>query len=252
MPQLHIDSVEVRFGALTALAGIDIAVESSAVTGIVGPPGAGKTTLCNVVAGNQRPRAGRIVLGGQDVTTLAPHRRARLGLARTFEQIEVMEHLTVRENILVAAEIRRRWARDGINSMALTEEVMGQVGLRALSRVPCDMLPPGTTRLVEVARALATRPSVLVLDAPTGGLNQAETANLLALLGKVAADGVAVLLVEQDLATVADACHYVYALGGGRVLAAGTPEDIGTDPAMRAATVDAAANPASKRRAPVG
>jgi branched-chain amino acid transport system ATP-binding protein len=184
--RLEIRGIDVRFGSVSALRQVDLSAEAGAVTGLIGSAGAGKTTVFNVITGQQKPQAGTVVLDGQDVTSLPPHRRARLGIARTFERLEVFGSLTVRENILVAAEMRRRWSRDGANTRKVADDVMEELGLRALSRVRCDGLPPGLARLVEVGRALATRPSVLLLDEPSAGLDAAgrqelwETVSVLA------------------------------------------------------------------------
>jgi branched-chain amino acid transport system ATP-binding protein len=210
-------------------------VEEGALTGLIGPNGAGKTTLFNVITGLQKAHRGRVVLDDTDITALAPHRRARLGIARTFQRLEVFGSLTVRENILVAAEIRRRWARDGSNPRTVAEAVMDEVGLRSMARVRCDTLPTGMARLVEVARALATQPRILLLDEPSSGLDEHETDELGALLLRLADRGVGVLLVEHDVELVMGVCARIFVLDFGRILAAGTPEEIRADPDVRAA-----------------
>ncbi len=234
MTRLEVSGIEVRSGGTTAIDGVDLSAAAGEVTGLVGPAGAGKTTLFNVITGLQRPSAGRVRLDGQDITTLAPHRRARLGMARIIQRLEAFGSLTVRENILVAPEIRRRWARDGSNSLKVTDEVMAEVGLRALSRERCDTLPTGLARLVEVARALATRPNLLLLDEPSAGLDERETEGLAALLVRLAAQDIAVLLVERNVDMAMAACQLVHVLDSGRVLAVGSPSEIERDPAVRA------------------
>ncbi|HAM03244.1 MAG TPA: ABC transporter ATP-binding protein, partial [Acidimicrobiaceae bacterium] len=196
---------------------------------------AGKTTLFNVVTGLQKANQGEIRLEGQDIGHLPPHRRARLGIARTFQRLEVFGSLTVRENILVAAEIRRRWARDGSNPRRVADEVIGLVGLGPVARVRCDTLPTGMARLVEVGRALATRPKVLLLDEPSSGLDDKETDDLGALLERLAEQGTAVLLVEHDVELVMSVCARIHVLDFGRILAVGTPAEIQADPDVRAA-----------------
>jgi branched-chain amino acid transport system ATP-binding protein len=242
--RLDVAGVEVRFGGVVALRGVDLTVEPESVTGLIGPNGAGKTTLFNVVTGLQKAQSGRIRLDGQDISSLPPHRRARLGIARTFQRLEVFGSLTVRENILVAAEIRRRWARDGSNPRKVADEVIAQVGLSPVSRVRCDTLPTGMARLVEVGRALATRPSVLLLDEPSSGLDEQETDELGALLGRLAAQGVAVLLVEHDVELVMSVCRRIHVLDFGRILAVGTPAEIQADPDVRAAYLGTEESPA--------
>lgn len=235
MARLEVRGVDVRFGGVTALQKVDLDAPAGQVTGLIGPNGAGKTTLFNVVTGLQKPQGGRVLLDSKDVTVLPPHRRARLGIARTFQRLEVFGSLTVRENILVAAEIRRRWSRDGSNTRKVADEVMAEVGLRAFSRERCDTLPTGLARLVEVARALATRPAVLLLDEPSSGLDEQETDELAALLGRLAERDMAVLLVEHDVEMVMSVCRTIHVLDFGRVLAVGTPDEVQKDPAVRAA-----------------
>jgi branched-chain amino acid transport system ATP-binding protein len=233
--RLEVRGVDVRFGGVTALQKVDLDATAGQVTGLIGPNGAGKTTLFNVVTGLQKPQAGRVLLDGKDITVLPPHRRARLGVARTFQRLEVFGSLTVRENILVAAEIRRRWSRDGSNTRKVADEVMAEVGLQAFSRERCDTLPTGLARLVEVARALATRPALLLLDEPSSGLDEQETDELAALLGRLAERDLAVLLVEHDVEMVMSVCRTIHVLDFGRILAVGTPEQVQKDPAVRAA-----------------
>ncbi len=235
MARLEVSGAEVRFGGVAALRGVDLTVEEGAVTGLIGPNGAGKTTLFNVVTGLQKAQHGRVLLDGSDIGHLPPHRRARLGIARTFQRLEVFGSLTVRENILVAAEIRRRWSRDGSNPRTVSDAVLAEVGLRDVARVRCDTLPTGTARLVEVGRALATRPSVLLLDEPSSGLDERETDELGDLLVRLGERGMAVLLVEHDVELVMSVCTRIHVLDFGRVLAVGTPAEIQADPTVRAA-----------------
>jgi branched-chain amino acid transport system ATP-binding protein len=225
----------VRFGGVHALQHVDLDAAAGEVTGLIGPNGAGKTTLFNVVTGLQKPQAGTVNLDGRDVTALPPHRRARLGIARTFQRLEVFGSLTVRENLLVAAEIRRRWSRDGSNTRRVADEVMEEVGLRPFSRERCDTLPTGLARLVEVGRALATRPTVLLLDEPSSGLDEQETDELAALLGRLAQRDMAVLLVEHDVDMVMSVCSRIHVLDFGKILAVGTPEEVRENPMVRAA-----------------
>ena len=235
MARLEVAGVEVRFGGVVALRGVDLSVDEGTVTGLIGPNGAGKTTLFNVVTGLQKANQGDVRLEGQDIGHLPPHRRARLGIARTFQRLEVFGSLTVRENILVAAEIRRRWARDGSNPRRVADEIIALVGLGPVARVRCDTLPTGMARLVEVGRALATRPKVLLLDEPSSGLDDQETDDLGALLCRLAEQGTAVLLVEHDVELVMSVCARIHVLDFGRILAVGTPAEIQADPDVRAA-----------------
>ena len=238
---LRVSDVSVRFGGVQALDGVGLDVGAGGVTGLIGPNGAGKTTLFNVITGMERPGRGRVELFGRDLTGLAPHRRARLGLARTFQRLEVFGSLSARDNILAAAEFRRGWARDGSHPRLVTEEIVDRVGLRAVADRRVDALPTGLARLVELGRALATRPRVLLLDEPSSGLDTDETATLANLLVQLAADGMAVLLVEHDVDLVMRICDPVCVLDFGRVIATGSPRAVQAEPAVQAAYLGAGA-----------
>ncbi len=218
-----------------ALNEVTITADGGHVTGLIGPNGAGKTTLFNVITGLQEPTHGRVVIDGKDVTSLGPHKRARLGLARTFQRLEVFGSLTVRENVLVAAEIRRRWSRDGSNPRQITEELLDRVGVAPVADARVDSLPTGQARLVELARALATRPRLLLLDEPGSGLDTVETEAFGRLLTELAGDGLAILLVEHDVELVMSVCNRIHVLDFGVKIAEGTPAEIQRDPRVQAA-----------------
>ena len=239
MPLLHVEGVEVRFGGLRALAGVSLAAAAGRVTGIIGPNGAGKTTLFDVITGLRAPAAGRVVLDGRDVTRARPHRRARLGLARTFQRLELFESLSVRDNVLVAAEIRRRWSGGREDPATTADDVLERTGLRAFAGRRADALPTGLARRVELARALATRPRLLLLDEPASGLDSGERAALGRLLVELAGDGTAVVLVEHDVELVVQVCAEVHVLDFGRVIASGPPGQVRADPAVQAAYLGA-------------
>ena len=237
------EGVHVRFGGVHAVQGVDLDVDAGQVTGLIGPNGAGKTTTFNVVTGLQPPTEGRIFMGDRDVTGVKAHGRARLGLARTFQRLEAFGSLSARENVLVAAEIRRSWARDDTDPQALTDEIVERVGLVDVADERVDALPTGTARLVELGRALATRPTVLLLDEPGSGLDHHESNALGDLLLELAAGGLGVLLVEHDVELVMRVCARIHVLDFGRIIAVGTPAEIQADPAVQAAylgTEDAA------------
>jgi branched-chain amino acid transport system ATP-binding protein len=214
-PLLQTERVSVRFGGVAALTDVELSADAGHVTGLIGPNGAGKTTLFNVITGLQEPTAGCVLVDGRDVTTTSTHRRARMGLARTFQRLEVFGSLTVRENVLVAAEIRRRWSRDRADTKAVVEELLERVGLIDKAEARVDSLPTGQARLVELARALATRPRVLLLDEPGSGLDTQETAAFAHLLRGLATDGLAVLLVEHDVELVMSVCARIHVLDFG-------------------------------------
>ena len=172
---LEVHEVDVRFGGLRALNEVSFGVETSRVTGLIGPNGAGKTTLFNAITGLQSLTSGRVVMDDEDISFAKPHVRARKGIGRTFQRLETFGTLTARENVLVGAEMRRGWSRDRFDVDEFADELIDRVGLRAVSDEVVDKLPTGTARLVELARALASKPRVLLLDEPSSGLNESET-----------------------------------------------------------------------------
>jgi len=235
MSQLTCHSVSVSFGGLRALDEVTLDVPAGQVTGLIGPNGAGKTTLFNVITGLQAPDEGSVLLDDKDITHQRPHRRARLGIARTFQRLETFGTLSVRDNVLVAAEIRRQWSRERFKPAELTDQLVQRVGLSDVAGERVDKLPTGTQRLVEVARSLATKPQVLLLDEPSAGLNEEETKALAGLLRELAQTGLAVLLVEHDMGLVMSASHGIHVLDFGRIIAVGTPDQVQADPLVRAA-----------------
>ncbi len=241
--------VTVKFGGLVALSGVSLDVRPGEIVGLVGPNGAGKSTLFSVLSGLLRPNAGQVLMGGADVTSANPQQRARLGLARTFQQPELFLSRTVREHLVLGHRVhfaRRRLWRDLIDFRSLRppgafekERVDGLLELLDITRIadtPVSALPLGLSRLVEVGRALATDPSVLLLDEPLSGLDVHESKNLADVLRQVSIDqSVALLLVEHDVATVLELSSRIFVLDFGQVISSGTPEYIRNDPAVRAA-----------------
>ena len=239
---LAAEGVLVRFGGLVAVDGVSLEVEEGRVAGLIGPNGAGKTTLLDVVSGRLAPTEGRVMLEGRDVTALGLSQRARLGVARSFQRLELFRNLTVFENLLVGAEARfgeadfvvdlagrsRRGAAD-----ALARRVLERVGLTDVAGRWADEVPLGIGRLVEIGRALCTEPRYLLLDEPAGGLDDDETDRLAAVLTDVAAEGIGVLLVEHDLEMVMGVCDHVTVMDFGRTIASGSAEDVRRDPAVR-------------------
>ena len=230
-PLLQVEAADVSFGGVRALSEVDLDVYGGRVTGLIGPNGAGKTTLFNVVTGLQRPDQGRVRLGGLDITGVPPHRRASMGLGRTFQRLELFGTLSVRENILMAAETREK----GAPARQLCDTVLDRVGLTAVAGEPADLVPTGLARLVELARALACGPSVLLLDEPSSGLDGEETERLGHLLSELAGEGMAVLLVEHDMKLVMDVCRDVTVLDFGRVISQGPAQSVRDDPAVQTA-----------------
>ena len=239
MPVLRVNEVDVRFGGIHAVQGVDLDADSGYVTGLIGPNGAGKTTTFNVITGLQPPTAGHVFLDDKDVTGLKAHQRARLGVARTFQRLEVFGSLSARDNILVAAEIRKSWSRDGSDPRAVTEELLERVGLRSVADDRVDAMPTGMARLVELGRALATRPRLLLLDEAGSGLDHQESEVLGDLLLELADDGLAILLVEHDVELVMRVCKRIHVLDFGRIIAVGTPAEIQANPVVQAAYLGA-------------
>ncbi|MEW6475076.1 MAG: ABC transporter ATP-binding protein [Actinomycetota bacterium] len=253
--------VTKTFAGLVALDGVSLDVLPGETVGLIGPNGAGKTTFFNCVTGFLAPDSGAISFGGTDLGPLSPPARARLGLARTFQQIRLFGHLSVRENLLLgrhrhygvaawqvaigtpAARRAERAAR------AHVEAVASSCGLDGLLDARVSDLPYGTQRMVEVARALAMEPTVLLLDEPGAGMDAAESAYFGRLLTQVQeahrAEGreLGLLLIEHDIALVASVCDRLYVLDFGRLIAAGTPAEVMADPAVRRAYLGSEASP---------
>jgi branched-chain amino acid transport system ATP-binding protein len=243
MPLLQVAEAEVRFGGVHALRGVDLTVDAGSVTGLIGPNGAGKTTCFNAICGLQAITSGRMTFDGTDMTGLKPHKRARLGIARTFQRLEIFGSLSVRENVLAAAEIRRRWSHDRSNAGANADAVLELVGLTPLANRAADTLPTGQARLLELARSLATRPRLLLLDEPSSGLSDTESEELGDLLVQLAGAGMGVLLVEHDMELVMRVCTHINVLDFGAVLMAGSPTEVRADDRVRAAYLGAAEDP---------
>jgi len=225
MALLEIRQVMVRFGGVMAVGGVDLDVEAGQITGLIGPNGAGKTTLFNVISGMQDPTAGMVSVNGVDISHESPHRRAKRGLARTFQRLELFASLTVRDNVRVAAELASL-----TNIDSTVNRLLEKVGVSHLADKTAGELPTGSARLVEIARALATGPQLLLLDEPASGLDESESDRLGTLLGELTAEGLGVLLVEHDMSLVMRVCDFIYVLDLGMIIAHGTPEYIQHDP----------------------
>jgi len=250
-PALRATDVSVHFGGLSALSDVSLEVPYGSVVGLVGPNGAGKSTLLAVLSGLLRPNAGQVWLRGEDVTNASIRYRAAKGLARTFQQPELFMGLTVREHLVLAHRARvapRRLWRDMLDprsllpsSAAENEKVDGLLDVLRLSRIakaPVAALPLGLARLVEVGRALASEPRVLLLDEPLSGLDVGASANLCSVFRRIVAEsehGVSLVIVEHDVAAVLALSDQVVVLDFGERIATGTPEAIRQDPNVRAA-----------------
>ena len=232
---LEVEQVTVMFGVNPALADVDLRVPAGEVVGLIGPNGAGKTTLFNVVTGQQRPARGRVAFDGVDISRLDTHQRARRGIGRTFQRLELFGDLSVRDNLRVAGEIRNRWRVLGLGGRRLDVDaraarVLDLVGLTAVADAGAGDVSTGTARLVELARALMAEPRLLLLDEPASGQTESETDDFARLLRRLADDeGTTVLLVEHDMTLVMDVCDRVHVLDVGEVIAHGTPAEVQVD-----------------------
>jgi branched-chain amino acid transport system ATP-binding protein len=232
---LAVEDVSVRFGGLQALDAVALDVAVGEIHGLIGPNGAGKTTLFNVITGLQRPTHGRVLLGGHDVTGFKPHARSRLGLGRTFQRLELFGTLSARENVQMAAEVQQHKLTSGRSPAEEADWQLARVGILHVADEPTDSLPTGLARLVEMARALATTPSVLLLDEPSSGLNAEETRGVGEVLQQLASEGMGVLLVEHDMTLVMAICARVDVLDNGLVVARGDPATVQADPIVQEA-----------------
>jgi branched-chain amino acid transport system ATP-binding protein len=239
---LDVRGLTVSFGGLDVVNDVSFHVDAGQIAGLIGPNGAGKTTTIDALCGFVPYRAGRLTLGATRLDGMKAHQRARAGLVRTFQSIELFDDLTVRENLLVAATPSRWWgvfvdavaptrrARDVDVSFALE-----RVGLHALADARPPELSHGQRRLVGVARAVATHPSVVLLDEPAAGLDPSETAALATVVRALSAEGIAVLLVDHDMTLVLEVCETLTVLDVGEVIAQGPTHAVRHDPAVVAA-----------------
>ena len=230
-----------RFGGVLALRGASVEVPRGTVTGIVGPNGAGKTTLFNVLSGLYRPDAGRVVLDGRDVTALPMHERARRGMTRTFQISRELGELTVAENLLLAVPGQAgegllanllspgRVAREERRGLEEARGLLERTGLWQLADAPARTLSGGQKKLLELARALMTRPKVLLLDEPAAGVNPSLVNELTRFIESLRADGLTVAIVEHNMDMVAAVCDPVYVLAEGTVLARGSFAEVSAD-----------------------
>ena len=235
MSELTLAGITIRFGGHVALNNVHLAVESNSITGLIGPNGAGKTTLFNVTSGLLKPNEGTIRLNDQVMTDLSPYRRAKLGLGRTFQRLELFPSLSVEENIQVAAEIRGEWFRssNGTSSVrASVQKAMNLTGLNSIASKSVAEIPTGKARLVELARSVVQGPSILLLDEPASGQNENETEEFAQILKILNSEGVTIFLVEHDMSLVMDVCDKVFVLDFGTLIADGSTEEIQNNPVV--------------------
>lgn len=244
-----------RFGGLTAVDDVSVETSAGAIAALIGPNGAGKTTLFQCLTGVETPDSGRVLLNGRNITRSTSDARARLGIGRTFQRLAIFDSMTVNDNLLVGAEnrttahvIRRIGGLlaglvgvtigDHRSHVRRVDEVVDLLGIADVRTAPAGSLSTGTLRLVELGRALCHDPQVLLLDEPASGLDTVETEELQRVLRDVASTGVAVLLVEHDVDLVFHLADRIYAMAEGRLIAAGSPDEVRNAPAVREAYLD--------------
>jgi len=225
-PNLELDRVTKRFGGLTAVSSASFTVRTGEILGIIGPNGAGKTTLFNVVSGYYRPESGRVLLAGQDVTGQPPHAICRRGLTRTFQLVKPFGNLSVIDNVMIGALTRL----PTVSSARLeAERVVEMCGLTAHAGGHARTLPIGLRKRLEVARALATRPRLLLLDEVMAGLNPTELAGIIELIRRLHADGLTLIVIEHIMAAMMRLAQRIVVLHHGEVIAEGAPAAITQD-----------------------
>ncbi|MFI0355377.1 ABC transporter ATP-binding protein [Actinomadura sp. 9N407] len=241
MPILETRGIVVKFGGNTAVNDVSLGMAEGQITGLIGPNGAGKTTLFNTMTGLQKPDSGRVLLDGTDITKLSPSKRARRGMARTFQRLELFLSLSVRDNVRVAGDILK--SSSGLKGRArfdldeATDKVLERTGLTDIADRDVSDIPIGRARVVEVARALMTSPRVLLLDEPASGQTDRETEAFAEMLTGLAAEGLAICLVEHDLPLVMGLCETIHVLDYGARIASGTPREIKDSPEVIAAYI---------------
>jgi len=225
-PLLVVEKACKRFGGLLAVDSASLGVAAGGITGLIGPNGAGKTTLFGLISGFEAPTSGRIVFKGDDIGALAPHRRAKLGIARTFQIVQPFAGLSVRENIAVGAYLRHP-SRD--EALQRAEAVARLVGLAdRLDASAAGLTVAGRKRL-ELARALATEPDLLLLDEVLAGLNPSEVRDVIPVISEIRRSGVTILMIEHVMQAVMSLCDHVFVLAEGRVIAEGSPAMVTRD-----------------------
>lgn len=237
IPEISIEGLEKSFGGLHAVAGVTLQLTGPAAYGLIGPNGAGKTTLLNLIGGFLRPDAGRCVIGGVDASRLPPHRVARLGLARTFQDVRFVREMSVLENVMLAlprqmgehpsrAAFGVRWRREEAGTRDRAREILRRIGLLELQERPATQLSYGQQKLLSLGACIATRARVLLLDEPVAGVHPARIEEILSLLAGLRDEGRLIVLIEHDLAAVRQISDVVVVMDDGRIIAEGPPDRV--------------------------
>jgi branched-chain amino acid transport system ATP-binding protein len=243
MPALRIEAVSKHFGGVQAVGGVDLDVEAGRIVSVIGPNGAGKTTLLNMISGFYHPDSGRIVFDGADITRLSPNRIAALGVARTFQNIALFKGMTVLDNLMLGRHVRMRsglvsafvyWGlaqREEVVHRARVEDIIDFLEIEDLRKQPTGALPYGLQKRVELGRALALEPKVLLLDEPMGGMNQEEKEDMARFILDINEEWrTTIVLIEHDMGVVMDISDRVSVLDMGEKIAEGTPEEVRSNP----------------------
>jgi len=239
---LDAQKVTMQFGGLKAVDTVDMTINQGEIRALIGPNGAGKTTLFNVISGIYIPTAGNVMFGGVDITKLRPHQVTLHGIARTFQNLQLFDVLTSLENIMVGRHIHTksgvietflhtpRMKREENNCRARAEETLEFVGLQRYRNNLAGSLPYGSKRILEIGRALASEPKIIMLDEPSAGMNPTESEELIALIEKIRDSGITVLLVEHNMRVAMGVSDYVTVLDHGQKISEGLPADVQKDP----------------------
>ncbi len=243
MALLELDKVSRRFGGILALDEVSLTVNEGELAGLIGPNGAGKTTAFNVITRLYKPSGGAVRYEGEDLLSQPAHRIVRLGIARTFQNLQLCAHMSVLDNVLVGAHSRIRPGQER-EARAEALAILETLELAGVAQAPATGMPFGTLKRIELARALASRPKLLLLDEPAGGLSHEEVGELAQLIRRLQADyKLSILLVEHHMNLVMNVSDRVTVLDFGRTIAAGTPKEIQADPAVIEAYLGAGATP---------
>ena len=238
---LHVADATMRFGGVTAVSKLDMKVPKDTIVGLIGPNGAGKTTVFNIISGFYTPVEGDIIFQGESIVDLHPHEVCKTGIARTFQNIRLFGPATALENVMVGGHVRQKnqwWMPPFFLHLAeekhMRQEFMGlleRMGLADVAHLPASSLPYGAQRRLEIARALATKPTFLLLDEPAAGMNPQESFVLMDLIRSIQKDfGLTILLIEHDMKVVMGVCSHIWVLDYGQCIAEGTPNHIRSNP----------------------
>ena len=228
-PLLSVEHVSHRFGGLLAVNAALLSAPEGRITGLIGPNGAGKTTLFAIISGFLKPSEGSIRYGGVDITGVPPHRLARYGIARTFQIVQAFAGLSVRDNILVGAYLRHASRAE---ALSVAEIVGRDVGLGEMLERPADTLTVAGRKRLELARALATEPKLLLLDEVLAGLNPSEIRDILPVIRGLCARGITIVMIEHVMQAVMSLAEHVFVLAEGRIIASGSPAQVAANPAV--------------------